>query len=378
MNFVKKTCLVLMILGCLNLAADIHEKREWILKNGESLNLEFVNAYGPIAYFYHKKGQVSIPIHELTDTFQADIVLWSRKRDNDILNGQLPPTDFTKRFKRDARKLVNGDLVKPDWSGAGDPDFYAIYTSASWCGPCKRFTPSLVAGYNSSKALHGDRFEVLLCSWDKSQSKMKDYMEETGMTWFGTWSNRKDQYWRQYQSSGIPCFVVVDRNGYILSHSYTSEGYRGPVAPLKELYQLLKYTVDRPGGRLSVTTPGINVRKLGEMIRKHENKIRHAGEDSSPFPLTQPSELLQDLQDPEGEEVAIKVQIKLDAMGVVRSTKLISHSDQALAHALDRALSLWQFMPRVTVADGPVSAEIRMPVNLRIKPHPDVASDKKG
>ena len=366
LNFVKLSGLICLILLCLPSSADIHEKRTWTFKNGEAVELEFVNAYGWTAYFYDGSKGVNAAIHTFSEADQADIVIWSRNRDQEIEDGSLPQTDFTRRFREDARRLVDHELVRPDWTDAKEPDFYAIYTSASWCGPCKRFTPRLVAGYNSSKALHGDRFELLLCSWDQTLWQMKDYMEENQMPWFGNWANRKDHFWRQYQATGIPCLVIVDRIGYVLSHSYTKDDYIGPEVPLRKLYELLTHTIDRPAGRLSVRTPGIDNRKLSELIHKQQRQVQDSGEDSPPFPLIQPVSLLQKLQDPDAEKVLLKLKVKLDSTGVVRSTELMSHDNEKLASELDRALCLWQFMPKVTVNEGPVPCEVLMPLSLKV------------
>lgn len=364
--YVRITHLLWGFLLSLPVLASIHDRQQWIFKNGEGVELQFVNAYGPTAYFLNGSNSVYVDIHNFAEAEQAEIVLWSRERDEGIQNGSLPLTDFTKRFRSDARRLVDGKLVKPNWTDIKEPDFYAIYTSASWCGPCREFTPRLVAGYDSGKGLYGDRFEVLLCSWDKTSGKMKNYMKENGMSWFGTWDDRNDRFWRKYQSKGIPCLVIVDRSGYILSHSYNAEGYLGPSVPLMKLYKLLTHTIERPAGRLSVPTPGIDTNKLSELIQQERRQVEDSGKDSGPFPLIQPVGLLQEIEDPKAEKVLFKVKVYLDSTGVVRSTKLLSHENEKLASVFNRMFALWQFMPKITVAEGPVPCEVILPVSLSV------------
>merc|ERR1719192_718190 len=45
--------------------------------------------------------------------------------------------------------------------------YLALYHSASWCGPCRRFTPKLINAYN---ALLGSNFQVIWITEDRSFS----------------------------------------------------------------------------------------------------------------------------------------------------------------------------------------------------------------
>eukprot|EP00961_Rhodomonas_salina_P254156 3434805-Rhodomonas_salina.2 len=49
-----------------------------------------------------------------------------------------------------------------------------IYFSAHWCGPCRSFTPKLVAMYEELKA-GGKKFEVIFVSSDKDQDAFDKY-----------------------------------------------------------------------------------------------------------------------------------------------------------------------------------------------------------
>ncbi|CAA0818255.1 Probable nucleoredoxin 1 [Striga hermonthica] len=56
----------------------------------------------------------------------------------------------------------NGDQVKND-NLKGKT--VGLYFSASWCGPCQRFTPNLVEAYNELKQV--DKFEVIFIFADQ-------------------------------------------------------------------------------------------------------------------------------------------------------------------------------------------------------------------
>eukprot|EP00467_Chlorarachnion_reptans_P001867 CAMPEP_0114522766 /NCGR_PEP_ID=MMETSP0109-20121206/20921_1 /TAXON_ID=29199 /ORGANISM="Chlorarachnion reptans, Strain CCCM449" /LENGTH=534 /DNA_ID=CAMNT_0001704013 /DNA_START=95 /DNA_END=1702 /DNA_ORIENTATION=+ len=49
-----------------------------------------------------------------------------------------------------------------------------LYFSASWCGPCKSFTPLLKAVYEAKKEAD-EGFEIIFCSRDKTQKEFDEY-----------------------------------------------------------------------------------------------------------------------------------------------------------------------------------------------------------
>jgi thiol-disulfide isomerase/thioredoxin len=82
-------------------------------------------------------------------------------------------------------KLVfcNGrSLEKFEASSLRGKKYLAIYFSASWCGPCKEFTPQLVNWYKQNKS-HRDKFDVIFVSRDRTKDDMLDYMKQDDMPW---------------------------------------------------------------------------------------------------------------------------------------------------------------------------------------------------
>lgn len=143
--------------------------------------------------------------------------------------------------------LVKGDLVIAK-NGVLTPyadqafekkKLIGLYFSAHWCGPCRKFTPELVAFYNKNAGAHPE-FEVLFVSNDKSAAAMQGYMHEMQMPWPAVSFDKipgKEALTR-YAGSGIPCLVVVDTNGKVVFDTFAGTNYRGPSAVLSELDQL--------------------------------------------------------------------------------------------------------------------------------------------
>ena len=146
-------------------------------------------------------------------------------------------------------KALTGDLVFLDGkklktfdaASLGGKKYFAIYRSASWCGPCRTFTPELVSWYNRKKSAR-DKFEVIFVSSDRSEDDMANYMKEDKMPWpaleYSKVSKRSPI--TGIGGRGIPDLVVIDTDGNVLSSSYEGETYLGPRKVLKDLENLLK------------------------------------------------------------------------------------------------------------------------------------------
>lgn len=98
---------------------------------------------------------------------------------------------------------------------------------ASWCGPCRRENPNVVAMY---KDLHdkGVGFEILGVSLDQSKENWIKAIEVDELTWphvsdLNGWSNAVAT---KYGVMSIPHTVLVDPDGTIIAHKLRGEELR--------------------------------------------------------------------------------------------------------------------------------------------------------
>jgi nucleoredoxin len=138
--------------------------------------------------------------------------------------------------KDDLVSSQNGSVTHFDDAKLESKKYIALYFSAHWCGPCRKFTPELVDYYNRVAPQHPE-FEVIFVSDDRSQSDMEKYMHEANMPWpaidFQKMAGKETI--RKYAGRGIPCLVLIDSTGKVVSNSYDGTNYVGPKKVLSDL-----------------------------------------------------------------------------------------------------------------------------------------------
>jgi len=96
--------------------------------------------------------------------------------------------------------------AKKDYFKTMAGKFVGVYSSASWCGPCRTFTPRLVKFYKKNQK----EIEIVFSSADKTEKAMQSYAKKDKMKWlavpFGKRANSKS-------SNGIPHLIIYTPDG---------------------------------------------------------------------------------------------------------------------------------------------------------------------
>ena len=137
-------------------------------------------------------------------------------------------------LKGDLVSWKNGSLARFDDEALGKKKLFALYFSAHWCAPCRKFTPQLVEFYNRVAPQHPE-FEIVFVSYDRSPFGMETYMRE--MPWpaidFGKLPGKEAL--KKYAGESIPCLVVLDASGKVIFDTYAGKKYIGPEKVLTAL-----------------------------------------------------------------------------------------------------------------------------------------------
>jgi len=93
---------------------------------------------------------------------------------------------------------------------------------ASWCGPCRKENPNVVAAY---KKFSSKGFDIIGVSLDRDATSWKSAIASDNLTW----THVSDlQYWnnaasKKYGVMSIPSNVLLDKNGVIIARNLTGE-----------------------------------------------------------------------------------------------------------------------------------------------------------
>ena len=93
---------------------------------------------------------------------------------------------------------------------------------ASWCGPCRRENPNVVAAYSKyskAKFKEGKGFDIFSVSLDKARGPWKQAVATDGLAWKNHVSDLKawaSEAARLYGVNSIPASFLVDPNGIII------------------------------------------------------------------------------------------------------------------------------------------------------------------
>jgi nucleoredoxin len=95
------------------------------------------------------------------------------------------------------------------------------YFSASWCPPCRMFTPKLVEFYNEVNSADKS-IEIVFFSWDSDEGSFKDYFAKMPWIALNLGSNCIKEIGDQNAVSSIPTLIIV-KDGKVVTKSGRNE-----------------------------------------------------------------------------------------------------------------------------------------------------------
>ena len=222
--------------------------REWSNTAGKKIQADFVEVKGAggaeVVVLKMAGGKAyHVPLNQLSDADQT----FAREQAKTAAASPPATTAASTTGAPDSKpsifkEMLKGKLVALEGKRVGkyemaeEPKFYAFYFSASWCGPCKAFTPKLVEFYKAHEGKKKD-FEVIFVSRDNDEPSMEEYIKEDAMPWpaISFRNVAKMEKIDAYCGRGIPCLVLVDREGNVLSDSYEGQQYVGPSKVMSDI-----------------------------------------------------------------------------------------------------------------------------------------------
>ena len=99
--------------------------------------------------------------------------------------------------------------------------YIGLYFSASWCGPCRSFTPELIKFRNQ----HAENFEVVLVGGDGSPKAQSKYIKKYNMPWLAmeNQSEAAKKASKNLQVQYIPYLVILAPDGRVITKDGVSD-----------------------------------------------------------------------------------------------------------------------------------------------------------
>lgn len=106
-----------------------------------------------------------------------------------------------------------------------------LYFSASWCPPCRAFTPSLV----ELRDAHNEVFEVILVGFDRTPTAHWNYMRDYKMQFLSMvpGGNESRSLAERFGVRGIPHLAIIGPDGSVIQQNAVRDVSRNGEAALK-------------------------------------------------------------------------------------------------------------------------------------------------
>lgn len=218
----KSSLLIPVVSGLLSVSASAGFET-WTSKDGKPVEMELMSVSDSggwkVGEFRMKNGKtISIKASALSEVDAQRLADWKTL---ESAPGDAPAAEKPGKFDG----ILDGNLVKLEgrslkrFSQEAKPEkYYIFYYTASWCGPCHKYSPILVDFYNKNKNAN---FEIVLITSDSDEAAMEAYAKEKKMPWPQLKMSRVEKFEKQFDHkvSGIPSVITCDLDGNIVSRT---------------------------------------------------------------------------------------------------------------------------------------------------------------
>ena len=219
------TRLLALVLLITAASAAAREIRTWTSASGATIEAAYLEQQFDLVILQTTDGEkIKIRADRLSaddQRYLAELrqVRPPQRRSDDADDAPIPPA-LAELF---GRRLINAKGQKVSTAVLAGKKI-GLYFSASWCPPCRAFTPVLVNTYNQLKA-DAQPFEVVLVTSDQDAAAMRAYMRSYDMPWLAIPFGDKaiPALNRKYSISGIPALVIINDDAQTLSSDARSQ-----------------------------------------------------------------------------------------------------------------------------------------------------------
>jgi len=196
------------------LSAEAYLKWQDII--GRSFEAKIVEVNPQSVRLENREGkQINFPTADLKPSSREQIIDWQKAAAGDggseAERLKAEPSAFDEVLLGNLVRL-DGKRLKRCTDATRPKKYYVFYYTASWCPPCRRYTPELVKWYEAHK---NENFELVLITSDRNEDAMEDYAKSKKMPWPLLKFRETEDFKKSFDHGvrGIPSLIVCELDG---------------------------------------------------------------------------------------------------------------------------------------------------------------------
>lgn len=334
------------------LFATLGRAETWETNDGKKFEGRISAVYGPLVLVSGKSGSMLRLVQDMKDDELVRVADHVATQPAKPAAWSTSTSKVAKALKGRLQRLRDGKLVDFEVGERPEPDFYLVYFGANWCGPCRAFSPKFVSEYAKLKMRDTNRFEAVFVSNDRSASEQLQYVQHAMMPWPVLKYSQlgRAEVIERWAGNGIPCLVVLTREGDLVFHSYHGDEYVGPGDVLERFESLLN---------------AMDAGKSGHHPAMHRlatiQYLRAAGTGNkpvAPYVITFDPRRYRTLEVKE-----MVATLDIDEKGTVQNASIEPELPAVLNYQLVNDAEKWLFLPAVQNGKA-IAQKVKLPLTI--------------